>query len=726
MLAPPAAPVPATAAVSAVPGFRDFARQGRLDAEFLAVPEAALAGQHLRAMASAPHWASSPADYATALYVAARFKAAHLQTEIVPYRVLMNRPVSIQVVAYDAAGRILFTGPTPEPPAPAEAAKAAPEHPGRPRSDGVDSDAASVPIAFNGSSPSGDVTAAVVYANYGRVADFDRLAELGVSVKGKIVLVRYGGAFRGVKVYLAEQRGASGVLLYSDPEDAGVAEGQTYPDGPYRPDSAAQWGSVQFLPIYPGDPTTPGVASVPSLPDARRIPVDRLQYDQPTIPVTPLSAADALPILQAMGGPQAPRDWQGGLRLSYRTGGSGVTVHMKLVQEARLRTIWDVIGRVPGTVEPQQWVVAGNHRDAWMYGAADPGSGTAALLEAVHGLGVLLDRGWRPRRTIVVASWDAEEEGLMGSTEWAEDHAAELSRAVAYFNIDVAVSGPSFNAAAVPSLRPFIRQIAQEVTSPAGGTVYSQWRRREDESGRRGVPQANLSNSSPADAADDGIGEAEVHLGDLGSGSDYTPFLQHFGVPATDIGSSGPFGVYHTVDDNYDWFIRFADPKFLYIQQQARIFGLEVLHMADADVLPYDYRVYGTEIRSYLEQARSAAVARGLKLDFGSAMAAAQRFEAAGAAMHPRQVDPPRDPTALDRALCLAEHALLIPQGLPRRPWYRHSIYAPGEFTGYSAVAIPGVQEGIEASDAARAQAQLIALQQALDRAAAALEAAMR
>jgi N-acetylated-alpha-linked acidic dipeptidase len=487
-----------------------------------------------------------------------------------------------------------------------------------------------------------------------------------------------------------------------------------------------QRGSVQFLPIYPGDPTTPGIASVPSLPAADRIPINKLQDDLPSIPVDPLSAADAAPILRALGGPATPLDWQGGLPFPYHLGGDDaapVSVHMHIAEDTELRTIWDVIGEIPGSSDPGQQVIAGNHRDAWIYGAGDPGSGTAAMLEAVHGLGVLLQHGWKPRRTIIVASWDAEEEGLIGSTEWVEQNEtaqnepaqppAALAHAVAYFNMDVAVSGPVFSASAVPSLREFLQEIAEEVPSPAGGTVFQQWRKGEDQNRHR--PSTSTASTENSRAP---------HIGELGSGSDYTPFLQHAGVPATDIGSYGPFGVYHTAYDNYDWFVRFADPAFAYTQQQARFFGLEILHMADADVLPFDYQVYAEEIRRYLNQARSRAVARGMNLDFTAARAAADSFETAARAIYQRQLAPPANVTDLDRALSAVEPALLIPAGLPRRPWYRHSIYAPGEFTGYEAVVLPGVNEAIDAFDAPSAQAQLGALAQALSRATAALNSA--
>jgi N-acetylated-alpha-linked acidic dipeptidase len=714
-------------------GFRDFTAQARWDAAFLAVPDPVLAREHMRRLTEAPHWASSPEDYATALYVAGRFQAAGLATEIVPYRVLLNKPTAIHIEAFDASGRRVFSGPTPEHVDSASPARPVPYQ-----------DDPRILPGFNGSSPSGDVTAPVVYANFGRLADFRRLAQLGIGVKGKIVLVRYGADFRGVKVYIAQQYGASGVLIFSDPSDSvddGGATGLPYPAGPNRPGTAVQRGSVQFLPIYPGDPQTPGIASTPDLPDSQRLPLDKLQYDLPSIPVQPLSSADAASILRSMIGPEAAHEWQGGLDLPYRLG-SNVTVHMHLEQDAHLRTIWDVIGRIPGASEPGQWVVAGNHRDAWVYGAADPASGTAAMLEAVHGLGVLLHQGWRPRRTIVVASWDAEEEGLVGSTEWAEQHAAELAHAVAYFNTDVAVSGPDFQASAVPSLRQFVREIAREVPSPGGpvgATVYSRWRRAQAEAGiaaERHTPSPvmtppNFLQPDEMPSPEPGLDadSLDLRIGNLGSGSDYTPFLQHLGVPATDIGSEGPFGVYHTVYDNFDWFTRFADPSFAYVQQQARVFGLQILHMADADVLPLDYGVYATEIRGYLDTASHRAGAHDLNLDFSAATTAARRFAAAATAVRTRQEAPPANPAAaatLNRCLRAVERDLLLPVGLPRRPWYRHAIYAPGEFTGYAAVVLPGVNEAIDAGDGPRAAAQLQLLTQALDRAAATLTAALR
>ncbi len=680
-------------------GYKDFSQQAKWDAAFLAVPDAKLAGQHLKILTSAPHWASSPEDYKTAIYVADRFKAAGLETEIVPYRVLLNKPVKILIEAFDPAGKKLMSGPTREHIDPTE-------NGGDPFQD----DPRVLP-PFNGGSASGDVTAPVVYANYGTLEDFKQLAKLGISVKGKIVLVRYGENYRGVKAYIAQQNGAKGVLIYSDPADTGYFRGDMYPKGPWGPATSVQRGSVQFLAIYSGDPETPGIASTPDLADAKRIPENKLQANLPSIPVNPLSYQDAAPILQSLGGQVCPHDWQGALPFTYHLGteSSPVTAHMQVEQDYALRTIWDVIGTVPGTSRSDDMVVAGNHRDAWVYGAVDPNSGTAAMLETVHGIGDLLKQGWKPRRTIVIGSWDAEEEGLIGSTEWVEQHAAQLTHAVAYFNTDVAVGGPSFDASAVPSLQQFVREVTQQVPSPKGGTVYDQWRSAQQEQAHRhstpGAPKEN-----------------EVHVGDLGSGSDFTPFFQHVGVPSTDIGSAGPYGVYHSVFDNYNWFVKNADPTFVYEQQQARVLGLEILHMANTDVLPYDYALYAHDIQGYIATASKQATKDGLTADFAPVEAAANRFEAAGKAALLLESTPPTDSLKLNTALRQTETALLNSAGLPKRSWYKHTIYDPGEYTGYAAVVIPGVTEAIEAADAAQLQRQLAVITQALSDAAAELE----
>ncbi|HUD12009.1 MAG TPA: M28 family metallopeptidase [Terracidiphilus sp.] len=688
--------LPAQTAPAAVFGYTDFAAESKIESEFLAVPDAKLAGQHLKTLTAEPHMAATPEDHKTAEYVADKFRAAGLETEIVPFRVLLNWPKVVRIEAFDANGKLLISGPTRE-------------H--------VDGDPGQddprVVMPFNGSSGSGDVTAELVYANYGRLEDFDQLAAQQVDLHGKIVLVRYGGNFRGVKVYIAQQRGAMGVLIYSDPQDDGYYKGDPWPIGPWRPETGVQRGSVQFLFKYPGDPETPGVASTLDLPDSARVSPEG---NQPHIISIPISYHDASPILQALAGPSVPQGWQGALPFRYHVGvvsGPGaVKVHLVSQQDYQRRIIWDVIGKVKGSQYPDGWVVAGNHRDAWVYGAVDPNSGTAAMLESVHGIGALLKQGWRPKRTVVFCSWDAEEEGLIGSTEWVEQHAKMLESAVAYFNVDVAVAGPDFSAAAVPSLKQFVRELTRSVPSPQGATVYDQWKMQHSE--------GNEHRASNAPKEDE-----DVHVGDLGSGSDFTPFLQHVGVPSTDIGSSGPYGVYHSTFDDYAWYVQNADPHFVYLQEMARVFGLEALRMADADVLPYDYVTYAHSIESYIAAARRKAFDAGLSsLDFAAADAAAVRFVAAAQRAHNLQTAASGDLGKLNLALRQTETDLVSDAGLPNRPWFRHTIYAPGEFTGYASVVIPGVNEAIDAKDLSRASQQLTVLTRALGRAAQNLETA--
>ena len=675
-------------------GYADFTKEAGVEQKFLAVPNAKLAGEELKALTAEPHVASSPEDHKTAEYVAQKFRAAGLDTEIVPYRVLMNQPKVVKVEAFDPAGKQLMSGPTPE----------------HVQGDPYDNDPRVV-MPFNGSSGSGDVTGEVVYANYGRLEDYDELAKQHIDLHGKIVLVRYGANFRGVKVYIAEQRGAIGVIIYSDPQDDGYYKGDPYPLGPWRPETGVQRGSVQYLFKYPGDPETPGVASTPDLPDSARV---NPEGNQPHIISIPLSYHDAEPILKSMKGASVPQGWQGALPFRYHLGPGGVRVHLVSQQDYQRRTIWDVIGKVKGSEYPDDWVVVGNHRDAWVYGAVDPNSGTASMLEAVHGVGALLKEGWKPKRSILFCSWDAEEEGLIGSTEWVEQHAQQLQNAVAYFNVDVAVAGPDFGASAVPSLKNFMRSIAKAVPSPMGDTVFDEWR-----ANRHNNTDEHRASNAPSTPGE------EVHVSDLGSGSDFTPFLQHIGVPSTDIGSGGPYGVYHSVFDNYAWFTMNADPHFVYLQQMARVLGIEAVRMADTDVLPYDYPEYAREVKAYIEAAERKAADTGVSgLDFGPALAAADRFVKGAEHAHQLQTNEPADIAHLNTTLRAAETDLTTAAGLPNRSWYKHTIYAPGEYTGYAAVVIPGVNEAIEAKDSGRAAAQLGVLAQALDRAAQTLESA--
>lgn len=694
---------PVTPSQSKVFGFRDFSQQYQIDQKFLAVPDPKRAEQHLKILTTLPHIAGSVEDHNTAEYVLKQFHVAGLESEIVEYRVWMNRPSEISV-SVTAPANVHMNGPTRE-------------H--------VDGDTlpdnSKVVMPFNGSSPSGDVEADVVYANYGSPEDFKKLEEMKIDVKGKIVIVRYGQNFRGVKSFVAEEHGAAGVIIYSDPQDDGYFKGDVYPAGPWRPSTGVQRGSIQYMFKYPGDPTTPGFASTTDLPESKRIKPE-LATDMPKIPTTPLSYGDAQPILQNLAGPESPREWQGALPFTYHVGPGPVKVKIHLKQDYRYYPIWDVIGKIPGTKYPDQWVIVGNHRDAWVYGAVDPNSGTAAMLETVHGLSELLKSGWKPERTIVFGSWDAEEEGLIGSTEWGEQHEKDLANAAAYFNLDVAVSGTNFSASAVPSLKGFMRDVTRFVPSPKGGMLYNVWRDEKTKQPERRSPDFNQGRTPNAKV------ENDVPVGDLGSGSDYSVFIQHLGIPSTDMTSSGSYGVYHSAFDNFNWFKKFGDPTFVYEQEMARVLGLEALHMAAADVLPYDYELYGREISAYLDRSQEKAkqMLGADAIDFSKVKSAAQRFTDAGAKVLAIQKNPPADSASLNKALIGAERALLIEKGLPNRPWFRHAIYAPGQYTGYAAVVVPGVNESIDAKNKQLTQEQVQVLADALNRAAGVLEGAAR
>jgi len=693
---------PATPA--AIAGFRNPAAEQKLEEKFLAVPEPRLAQEHLRILTVAPHIAGSPEDRATAEYVAKKFREAGLETRIDEYSVWLNLPREILVEATAPAG-LKMRGPTRE------------HVPGDPYQDDP-----RVVMPFNSGSPSGDVEAELVYVNYARPEDFRKLRQMNIDVRGKILIARYGQNFRGVKALTAQENGAAALLIYSDPIDDGYFRGDAYPVGPFRPATGVQRGSVQFTFEYPGDATTPGIASTPDLPQSQRT-APKNAANLPKIPVTPLSYADAAPLLEKLAGPETPRDWQGALPFTYHIGSGPVRVHVKLVQDYAFTTIWNVVGTIPGGAQPAQLVIAGTHRDAWVYGAVDPSSGTAAMLEAVHGIGELLKTGWRPQRTIVFASWDAEEQGLIGSTEYAEQYSKALQSAVAYFNMDVAVAGPDFGASSVPSLKQFLRDVARAVPSPSGGSVYDAWRTQSESPRRRhDNPDAGSFAERRADAD-----RGDVHVGDLGSGSDYSAFLQHLGVPSTDIGSNGPYGVYHSAFDNYAWFTRFADPTFVYEQQMARVFGLEVLRMAQADALPFDYETYGAEVRKHLESAQRRAFEMGWnqKPDFAPSLQAADHLAAAGRALHQAAATATGGGLSrLNLAMLGAERAMLG-RGLPHRPWFRHTVYAPGEYTGYAAVVIPGVNESMDRNDPATASESLADVTAALERAALLLESAL-
>lgn len=687
-----------------VAGFERPTLELSLEKRFLSVPDPKRAEQDLRILTATPHLATTPEDHKTAEYVLQKFREAGLQAAIEEYKVYFGVPrsVSVDVVAPQ---NVVMHGPTAE-------------H--------VDGDDAfqknpRIVTAFSGYSPSADVTADVVYANYGRPEDFDTLEQAGISVKDKLVVVRYGEIFRGVKALEAQKRGAAGVILYSDPMDDGYFKGDVYPKGPYRPPTSVQRGDVHYMFRYPGDPTTPGDGS-----DAEQPRTDPASATSlPKIPVVPLSYSDATPILSNLEGADSPRSWQGALPFTYHLGPGPVKVHLKVEMDYQYRTIWNVVGTVKGSVYPNDVVISGNHRDAWVFGAADPGSGTAAQLEAVRGIGQLLKTGWRPKRTIVFASWDAEEQGMVGSTEWAEKHAKELNGAVAYFNMDVAVTGPNFAAASVPSLKQFMRDVAKSVPSPEGGSVYDVW--LSGSTGKKAAhhdvfPDVNGSSGQTSAVSS----KQDVAVGDLGSGSDYSAFLEHLGVASADMGTHGPYGVYHSAFDDFNWYSKFADPQFLYLQEMARLHGLQVLRMADADILPFDYEEYGNEIQAYVEytKQKAAEVFHENMPKFDDLTQAAKRLQSAGSMLLGAvKAGRAGSPQKLNAALCGAERSFLT-KGLPDRPWFRHAIYAPGETTGYEAAVLPGLAEAIDRKDPQMLAEQMQITTAAVNRAAEMLESA--
>lgn len=680
-------------------GIRGFAAarvagQRELEAKLKRIPSGARAEKHLRFLTAEPHLAGTPGSKRVAEYVRDQLRSYGFDAELVRYDVWLPHPkeVKLELVAPE---RIELARPE-------EAIEGDPST----------SDARAV-AAYNGYAPSAEVIAPVVYANYGLPEDYERLRDAGVDVKGKVVLVRYGRTFRGVKTYVAEENQAAGVIIFSDPADDGYVVGDPYPRGPWRPMSGIQRGSVYYGFLTPGDPLTPGVAATADAP--------RLEPKQartlPQIPTMPISARDAEEILKRMNGPRVPRSWQGGLPFSYHMGGAAtLRVRMKLEMDYQRRAIWNAVGKLSGT-NAAEWVVVGNHHDAWVFGAVDPSSGTAAVLEMARSLGTLAKGGWKPRRTIVICAWDAEEFGLIGSTEWVEQRVEELrQKAVAYLNVDSAVSGDRFGASGTPSLKGLMREAAREVNDPrTGRSIYELWRERTE--ARREAPGADREDSA-------------APVGNLGSGSDFTPFFHHAGVPSLDMGFGGEYGVYHSIYDSFAWMKKFGDPEFAYHTAAAQLTGVLVLRLAEADVLPHDYDAYAAEIARFVEELQHLVGQEGdhpeLNLRAVTDSAAAFRAAAAQAMKAARSAADEGDAARaaqVNAALREAEQALLSPQGLAGRPWYRHTVFAPGTYQGYGVVLLPGVREAVERGDWATARAEAAALADALRRAAARLQA---
>jgi N-acetylated-alpha-linked acidic dipeptidase len=671
-----------------LPGYSaaNAATQQRIEREAIARPTPATAAEHSRALTRESHVAGTPAQARTRDYVIGRMRAWGLDTEVRAYDVWMPHPTSIRVWRVSPEPREL---PLAEGPVRGDSTSVLPEVP---------------PI--NGYGGTGDVTAEVVYVNYGLIEDYAVLDSLGVSVRGKIAVARYGRSFRGIKAREAERHGAVALLMYSDPQDDGFVRGDVYPMGPMRPAHGIQRGSVFN---GTGDPTTPGT---PSMRGARR--VDPATTGVARIPVVPLSHANAAEILRDVRGTAIPQAWQGGLPFRYHVGPGPVTARVAVATDtatAAFKTIWNTFGHIRGSEFPDELVIIGGHRDAWGPGAADNVSGTTSVLEAARALADLARRGMRPKRTVVFATWDAEEWGLVGSTEYVEDDSLRLLRgAVAYLNQDVTVGGPNFGGGGSPSLRATLRSVARSVDDPSGkGSVYDVWRRT-----------ARVAES------------AEPTMGDPGGGSDFAGFYNHLGIPHADWGFGGPGGVYHSTYDSRHWIETFGDPGYRYHATAAQIAAAMMLRLANADVLPYDYAEFARTMRRYLPAVDSALSSRRWSVTAAPLTAAVERMERSAIAFAAA-----RD-SALTRALAATtrratnaallrvERALTRPEGLRSRPWYRGLVYASDENNGYSTMVFPSVNEAIRGGDAALAGREIEDLARRFDAATAALEDARR
>ncbi|MDR3508933.1 MAG: transferrin receptor-like dimerization domain-containing protein [Caulobacteraceae bacterium] len=726
-------------AASAAPllGFTDKSSEAEraLEARFDAALSPSEIRERLKSMSSAPNQVGSPHDKANAEFVLSQFKAWGWDAHIEEFSVLYPTP---KHEALELLGPAPFTATLTEPPMPGDATSA--------------NTAGALPawLAFGGD---GDVTAELVYVNYGMPDDYKALDRMGVSVKGKIVIVRYGGGWRGLKPKLAQEHGAVGCIIYSDPADDGYGAGDVYPKGAWRPERGIQRGSVLDMPIRAGDPLTPDVGATK---DAPRIAL----ADATTImkiPAVPISYGDAQHFLAALGGEVAPKAWRGGLPLTYHVGGVGAQVHLSIQADWSQKPLYDVIATLKGRETPDQWVIRANHRDGWVYGAYDPLAGHSAMMEEAKSIGALAKTGWRPQRTIIYASWDGEEPGLLGSTEWAEQHAAELkAKAVLYINTDTNGRGfLGFDASY--SARRLATQVAADVVDPETGESAL----RRAFAGIEARALAPEANDAARAEAKDVSRTREIPIGPMGSGSDYTPFVQHLGVASIDFsyrGEDEQGGIYHSAYDTFEHYDRFGDPGMVYGVAMAKTGGRLVLRAADAEIAPLSFTESADLIGENLDQLhklvdvlrqRAEAQNRAVddralvlaadpshhhtpptkedpapNIDFGALDAAVAQLKISAAAFDAAAASEaglkPEQRVKVNAILQGAEQALTDGRGLPGRPWYRHLIYAPGVLTGYGAKTLPGVREALEsgrwseAGDYVARTAQVISAQTAL------------
>jgi N-acetylated-alpha-linked acidic dipeptidase len=679
-------------------GLRGFTRQEasaeqQLEQRYRSIPRAENLREYMRTITEDPHTAGTPASRKVAEFILSKFQSWGLNARIEEYEAFMPMPVerTLELVAPES-----YTALLREPAIPQD----------------KDSSDQSQLSTFNAYSADGEATADVVYVNYGTPEDYAELEKLRVSVKDKIVIARYGRSWRGIKPKVAWEHGALGCIIYSDPKDDGFYQGDVYPDGSWRPWDGAQRGSVMDMPLYPGDPLSPGWGSEKG---ARKL--DRA--DAKTIlkiPVLPISYRDALPILRAIRGPVAPESWRGSLPITYHVGPGPARVRLKLAFDWQTRPLYNVVARIDGATFPDEWILYGNHHDAWVNGASDPTSGNVVLMETARALGELVKQGWKPKRTIILTSWDGEEWGLLGSTEWAEKHASELrDRAVIYINTDSTGKG-WLTAGGSHSLQAFINEVARDIKGPRTGSssVF-------DEARAHRLEQAKTDDAKKKIA-----GRRDLAIEALGSGSDYTAFLDHLAVASLNLGFGGDDagGVYHSIYDSFAWYTQFSDGSFSHGVALSQLIGTAILRLSEAPVLPFQFADYATTISDYVEEIEQEhkKISGAPSLDLSPVRTSLGRLKRAGGAYEKaaaRLTDTTpqtlasrsSDLKALNSLLFTSERLWRHEDGLPHRDWFKHLVYAPGLYTGYGVKTLPGIRESIEqkAWDDARRYVPLVA-----------------
>lgn len=697
-----------------ITGFSQQHSEAQLKAEksFDSYLQAANLDKWMRQLAGQPHHLGSAYGKQNAEFMRDLFRSWGYEAEIETYQVLFPTP-KIRLLEMTAPTRFI-AGLTELPV----------------KEDAYSSQKDQLPV-YNAWSPDGDVTAELVFVNYGVPDDYEQLERLGIDVKGKIVIAKYGGSWRGIKPKVAQEHGAIGCIIYSDPEEDGYYQGDVYPVGAYKNSFGAQRGSVQDMPVYPGDPLTPGIGATP---DAKRLKREEAS-NLIRIPVLPISYGDARPLLEALKGPVAPPAWRGALPITYHIGPGPAKVHLKVTFDWKQVPCHNVIAKLKGSEFPDEWVIRGNHHDAWVNGANDPVSGMVALMEEARAVSELVKSGWKNKRTIIYCAWDGEEPSLIGSTEWAEHHAEELrQKVVAYLNSDSNARG-FFHAAGSHTLETMVTEVAGEVKDPQTGVSIL-----ERSKSLAAVQAAGAAKKKEV------LNKKNISLGALGSGSDYTPFIQHLGIPSLNLGFGGESGggEYHSIYDSYDHYKRFKDPGFSYGIALAQTAGRATMRLSNADVLPFDFTGFHKTVSGYLAEVTSLLDNLRETTDVENQMISQKRFEYASdptikyvspTAKEPvpylnfsalqnalRKLEESAGkfsnlyntfsknnsaPPALSKILYQAEQYLLSEAGLPRRPWYRHTIYAPGFYTGYGVKTLPGIREAIEQRNYKEAQEQI-------------------